>query len=412
MGIKRESWKADFPLLMAYEQEAKPLVYLDSAATSQKPASVLRAARRFYEADNANPHRGSYALSVKATEVMEGTRAHLRRFLDAPEEGEFVFTKNATEALNLVAYSYGLSQLGPEDEILLAISEHHSNLVPWQMVAKSRGAKLVYLYCDEHGQIRPEELERRLSPKSRVLAIAQASNVTGAVQDLTSLLAIAREHGLITVVDGTQAMPHMPVSLSSLRPDFYVASGHKLLAPMGVGFLYARKALLEVMPPFLLGGDMIEYVREQSATFAPIPQKFEAGTANVAALAGLDEALSYLESIGMAQVAAHEAELCRYLLERLNTVKGLRILGSTRPENRLAVVSFTMEGAHPHDIATILDQENVAIRSGHHCAQPLHRYLNAGASARASLYIYNEKKDIDRLMDGLEAVRRWFPYGA
>lgn len=407
-----ESLKLDFPLFAEEENTDKPFVYLDSAATSQKPFSVLRKARDYYKNINANPHRGSYLLSVKSTELYDETREALKRFLSVPPSHEVVFTKNATESLNLAAYSYGLTHVQEGDEILVSVSEHHSNFVPWQMVAKKRKASLVIMYCDRFGKITEEELRSKLSDRTKIAAFTHVSNVTGTIMPVENLVEICREKGVVTVVDGTQAAPHLPVCLSSFAPDFYVGSGHKMLAPMGIGFLCAKTSLLEEMEPFLYGGDMIEYVGEQETTFAPVPQKFEAGTQNMGAVAGMLAAVEYIDQIGFDYIRRHEQELTAYMLDKLLSLSYIHIVGIPECSDRLGVVSFTMDDVHPHDISTILDSERVAIRSGHHCAQPLHRFLGVQSTARASVHVYNDKEDVDRLYDALKQVRRWMGLGS
>lgn len=401
----------DFPLFAEEENKEKPFVYLDSAATSQKPYAVLKKARDYYKNINANPHRGSYLLSVKSTALYDETREALRRFFHVPADYEIVFTKNATESLNLVAYSYGLTHVEEGDEIIVSVSEHHSNFVPWQMVAKKKRAKLVILYCDKEGRLSADELAKKITSRTKIAAFTHASNVTGTIQPVKELTDLCHDRGVVAVVDGTQAAPHLPVDIASFTPDFYVGSGHKMLAPMGIGFLLARTSLLEAMEPFLYGGDMIEYVTEQETTYALVPQKFEAGTQNMGAVAGLLAAIEYMDELTFPRIKDHEEELTAYMLDRLHSLPYIRIAGRQECRGRLGVVSFTMDDVHPHDIATILDSERVAIRSGHHCAQPLHRFLGVQATARASIQVYNDKSDIDRLYDALKEVRRWMGLG-
>ncbi len=393
-------------MLNQLSKDGRRLVYLDSAATAQKPQPVLDAVRDYYNHDNANPHRGAYALSVRATERYEQARADVLRFVNAIKYYEAVFTKSATEAFNLIAYSYGMHFIEEGDEIVLTIAEHHSNLVPWQQVAKVKGAKLVYLYVDENGNIPKAELEQKITKNTKLLAMTQVSNVLGTRFPSAEMIARAQRFGAVTVLDSSQAVPHMRLDLEELQADFAVFAGHKMYAPMGIGVLCAKRELLNRMPPFLFGGDMIEYVKEQSATFAPAPQRFEGGTQNVEAAVGLSAAIGYLEAVSYDTIQKIEEPLTAYALERLGALSDLTLFGSRKPEGRSGVISFNVNGAHPHDVASILDASGVAVRSGHHCAQPLFRYLGVNASCRMSLGLYNTKEDIDRLIEGLAEVRR------
>lgn len=402
----------DFPILSREDARGHRLVYLDNAATTQKPFVVLNAEAKYYQSSNANPHRGAYDLSIAASQLLESVRSKTKKWLHASSRGEVIFTKNATEALNLVALSYGMSFLGEGDEIVVSIAEHHSNLVPWQVVAKSRKAKLSYLYTDKNGMISEDEIRRRITKRTKLVAVSHVSNVTGCIHPIEKIIEYAHRMGAVVVVDGTQGLPHLIVDVESLDADFYVFSAHKMLAPMGTGVLYAKKSLLEQMPPFLYGGDMIEYVEEQSATYAPIPQKFEAGTHNLGSIAGFGAALDYLERIGMDNLRGMEESLTGYLIDRLCQVPHLKLVGPKELKNRIGVAAFLIEDIHPHDIATIVNYDSVAIRSGHHCAQPLHRYLELPATCRASVYLYNTTQDIDRLYDSLLGVRRRLGYGA
>ena len=401
----------DFPLLLQTDEKGRRLAYLDNAATTQKPQAVLDAVTAYYQTSNANPHRGAYDLSVAATQALEDARENVRAFLGAKKAAEIVFTKSATESLNLAAYSYGMASLEPGDEIILAISEHHSNLVPWQAVARAKRATLSYLYTDGSGRIPSTEIRNKITDQTKLVAIAHASNVTGVINPVGEIIERAHAVGAITVVDGTQAVPHMAVDVPTLDADFYAFSAHKMLGPMGVGVLYGKEALLEAMPPFLYGGDMIEYVEEQSSTFAPLPQKFEGGTQNVGGAVGLSAAIDYLKAAGMAHIQFIEKELTSHLLDRLSSVPHLRIVGPDMLESRTGVVSFVLDGVHPHDIATILNADKIAVRSGHHCAHPFLRHLGVQATCRASIYLYNTKEDIDRLAESLKGVRRWLGHG-
>lgn len=401
----------DFPLLLKTDEKGRRLAYLDNAATTQKPQAVLDAVAAYYQTSNANPHRGAYDLSVEATKVLEAAREKVRAFLGAQKAEEIIFTKSATESFNLVARSYGMPLLKPGDGITLAISEHHSNLVPWQIVARNTGAGLTYLYTDEAGRIPPEEIENKITDRTRLVAVAHASNVTGAVNPVEQIIKQAHQAGAVVVVDGTQSVPHMAVDVSALDADFYVFSAHKLLGPMGVGVLYGKERHLREMPPFLYGGDMIEYVEEQASTFAPPPHKFEGGTQNVGGAAGLTAAIDYLSEMGMENIQDYERELTAYMLDRLHDIPNLKLVGPDGLRERIGVVSFTLEGAHPHDVATILNADRVAVRSGHHCAQPFLHHLGIPATCRASVYLYNTKDDIDRMAESLKGVRRWLGHG-
>ena len=401
----------DFPLLSQADQKGRLLDYLDNAATTQKPRAMLDTVATYYQTSNANPHRGTYDLSVAATEALESAREKVRAFIGAKKTKEIIFTKSATESFNLIAQSYGLSYIGPGDGIVLAISEHHSNLVPWQIVAQTRQADLTYLYTDGAGRIPPEEIRNKITERTKLVAVAHASNVTGVVNPVEPIIERAHRVGAVVVVDGTQSVPHMTVDVSALDADFYAFSAHKMLGPMGVGVLYGKEKLLENMPPFLYGGDMIEYVEEQTATFAPIPQKFEGGTQNVGGVVGLSAAIDYLSRVGMAKIQAHERELTAHMLDRLHSVPHLKLVGPDELRDRIGVVSFTLKDAHPHDVATILNADRIAVRSGHHCAHPFMRHLGIQATCRASVYLYNSKEDIDRLAESLKGVRRWLGHG-
>ena len=402
----------DFPLLLKRDEKGKRTIYLDNAATTQKPLCVLKAVSDYYENTNANPHRGAYDLSMQATDIYESARKKVAEFIGAGSEEQIIFTKNSTEALNIIAQSYGMTFLNEGDEVVVAISEHHSNLVPWQVVAKARGARLSFLYTDKCGQISSEEIEKKITVKTKIVAAAHISNVTGKINPVSEIIERAHRCGAVAVVDGTQSVPHIPVDVTRLNADFYVFSGHKMLAPMGIGVLYGKKDLLESMPPLLYGGDMIEYVEEQNSSYAPAPQKFEGGTQNVGAAAGLSSAIDYLNKIGMSKVMEDEKKLTEYMLEKLSSVPHLKIIGSADPEGRIGVVPFVIEGAHPHDIATILNADKIAVRAGHHCAQPFHSHLGASSTCRASIYIYNSEDDIDCLTEDLSEVRRWLGYGS
>jgi len=399
-------FRKDFPIL-AQTMNGQPLVYLDNGATTQKPEHVVRALCGYYGGCNANPHRGAYELSVKATEIYEQARVRVQRFINAARPEEIIFTKNATEALNLVAYSYGLNYIQPGDEIVISVAEHHSNLVPWQQVARQRGAKLKYIYLEEDGNLSEKDIETKITEKTKIVAVTHVSNVLGLVNDVRRVADKAHGVGAVCVVDGAQSAAHMQVDVQQLGADFFAFSGHKLLSPMGIGVLYGRKKLLEKMPPFLMGGDMIEYVEEQDTTFAELPAKFEAGTQNVGGAAGLTAAIDYLERFTFGRIEQIEKDLLNYALHRLRELPFIELYGcDTRRNNKTGIITFNVRDVHPHDVATILDARGVAIRAGHHCAQPLMRYLGQNATCRASFYLYNTREDIDRWIEALQQVRK------
>ena len=400
-----KDFRGDFPLLN-HTMNGKPLVYLDNGATTQKPEGVIQAMCGYYGGCNANPHRGAYALSVQATDIYENARERTRRFIHAKSAKEIIFTKNATEALNLVAYSYGLTNIQAGDEILITISEHHSNLVPWQRVAKAKGAKLRYIYLEADGNLSAADIERKITSRTKLVAVTQVSNVLGLVNPVKDIAARAHRAGAVVVVDGSQSVAHMAVDVQDIDADFFAFSGHKLLSPMGIGVLYGREALLEAMPPFLSGGDMIEYVEEQDTTFAELPAKFEAGTQNVGGAAGLTAAIDYLETFGFDNIQRIEKELVDYALPQLRALPYIELYGcDSRQDNKTGIITFNVKDVHPHDVATILDAEGVAVRAGHHCAQPLMKYLGQNATCRASFYLYNTKEDVDRWLAALKKVR-------
>ena len=400
-----QEFRRDFPLLNQ-TMNGRPIVYLDNGATTQKPESMIQAMCGYYGGCNANPHRGAYALSIEATDIYENTRERVRRFINAPKAEEIIFTKNATEALNLVAYSYGRTKLGPGDEILLTIAEHHSNLVPWQEAAKATGAKLNYIYLEPDGNLSQKDIETKITPRTKVVAVTHVSNVLGLVNPVRDIADRAHNAGAVVVVDGAQSVAHMAVDVQALGADFFAFSGHKMLSPMGIGVLYGRQELLSAMPPFLTGGDMIEYVSEQETTFAELPAKFEAGTQNVGGAAGLTAAIDYLEKLGFDRIAAIEQELLDYALPQLKALPYVELYGcDTTRNNKTGIITFNVKDVHPHDVSTILDAEGVAVRGGHHCAQPLMTYLEQNATCRASFYFYNTKDDVDRWIAALKKVR-------
>lgn len=398
--------KADFSIL----SKNANLVYLDSAATSQKPKSVIKSIKKYYKTSNGNPHRGAHHLSILATQLYDEAKEKTRSFINAQHQEEIIFTKSATESLNLLAYSYGMNFVEEGDEIVISILEHHSNLIPWQQVAKARKATLKYLYIDENGNIPESEIKEKITDKTKILSLTHVSNALGVVNPVKSIISYARKFNTTVILDITQSVAHMKVDVIDLDCDFAVFSGHKMLGPMGIGVLYGKKNLLEIMPPFLFGGDMIEYVYEDSATFAPIPYKFEAGTQNVEGAIGLTKAIEYLENLGMDAIHSHESYLNQYALEQLSKLSFIKIYGPLDINKRAGVISFNVDDVHPHDVATILDSQGIAIRAGHHCCQPLMRYLDINSTCRVSFYFYNTKEDIDKLIEGLVKVRKVMGY--
>ena len=405
-ALAESPYKRDFPLLAS----RRDLAFLDSAATAQRPKSVLDAQRHFYETMNANALRGLYQLSVDATEAINAARAHIACFLglDERDAPDIVFCRNTSEALNLLAYSYAPTVWQPGDEVCITVMEHHSNLVPWQLACRAAGAKLVYLYPDDQGIIDEAEMRRKIGPRTRIVSAIHVSNVLGVANDVKLMGRIAHEHGAAMIIDGAQSVPHFPVDIVDLDCDFFAFSGHKVFGPMGVGVLWGRHELLEAMPPFLTGGEMIEYVSEQDATWAAVPEKFEAGTQDAAGIYALDAALSYVEGVGFDAMQAREQALVSQCMRRLARLDFVRIIGPADPALHHGVVSFNVCGIHPHDVASILDMDGVAIRAGHHCAQPLLSHLGIGSCCRASFAFYNDSADIDRLIDGLQHVWRMF----
>jgi cysteine desulfurase/selenocysteine lyase len=411
--------RADFPLLTRTLRDGKPLVYLDSGATSQKPEVVLDAEQDFYAQRNAAVHRGAHQLAEEATEAFETAREQVASFVGA-DAGEIVWTTNATAGINLVAYAMSNATAGrggdaarrlalaPGDEIVVTEAEHHANLVPWQELAARTGATVRWIGVDDDGRLRTDELASVVTDRTRVLAFTHASNVTGAITDVAPFVARAREVGALTVLDACQSVPHLPVDLSSLGVDFAVFSGHKMLGPTGVGALYGRRELLEAMPPVTTGGSMVEVVTMETTTYAPPPQRFEAGTQMVAQAIGMGAAASYLAELGMDAVAAHEAQLARELLDAVASVPFVRVIGPTDTRDRLATVSFVVEGVHAHDVGQVLDDAGVAVRVGHHCAQPLHRRFGVAATARASASVYTTSEEIAVFREALTGVRAFF----
>jgi cysteine desulfurase / selenocysteine lyase len=402
-----ETVRKDFPILQR-QVHGKPLVYLDNAATTQKPSQVIDALVHYYEYYNANIHRGIHTLAEEATGAYEAVRDKVVRFVGSPYGPEsIVFTRNTTEAINLVANAWGRRFLDPGDEIVLTISEHHSNIIPWQLIAKEKGATLRYIDIDDEGRLRHEQFGELIGPKTKMVAVAHASNVLG-INPVKELAALAHQNGALLLIDGAQSVPHMPVDVADLDCDFMAFSGHKMLGPTGAGVLYARPELLDAMPPFLGGGSMISRVQLEESTWADVPHKFEAGTPDIADVIALGAAIDYLEALGMADVRAHEQDITGYALERLSTLPQVTIYGPMNVEDRIGVVSFNYGDIHPHDVSQVLDTHGVAVRASHHCAQPLMRRLDTAATARASFYIYNTKAEVDALVSALQEAGRYF----
>lgn len=395
--------RKDFPIL-----KNDDIAYLDSGATTQKPIQVINAVENFYENANANPHRGAYALSIEATRIYDEAREKVAKFINAEKPEQIIFTRNATESLNLIAYSYGLDNIKAGDKIVLSIMEHHSNLVPWQNVAKQKGATLEYMYVNDDGVLPQEEIDKKIVPGVKIVGITQVSNVLGTINPVKEIVKKAHEVGAIAIVDASQSVPHIKVDVQDIDADFLVFSGHKMLSPFGIGVLYGKINLLQNMRPFLFGGDMIEYVYEQDTTFAPVPTKFEAGTQNVGGAVGLSKAIDYLNEVGMKNIEAIEKDLTQYAMKELEKLDFITIYGPKDLSKREGVISFNVNGVHPHDVASILDSNGVCVRSGNHCAQPLLRYMGLDSTVRASLYIYNTREDIDRLVIALNKTRDMF----
>ena len=401
--MNTEQIKKDFPLL-----ENKNITYLDSGATTQKPIQVIKAVEEFYQKYNANPHRGAYSLSVEATEQYENTRTKIAKFINAKHREEIIFSKNATESLNLIAYSYGLDNLKKDDEVVISIMEHHSNLVPWQKMTKQTGSKLNYMYINENYEISDEEIENKITDKTKIVGITHVSNVLGTINNVKKIIKYAHKKGAVVIVDASQSIPHMKIDVQDLDADFLVFSGHKMLAPLGIGVLYGKREILNKMTPFLMGGDMIEYVYEQDTTFAPLPNKFEAGTQNVEGVIGLGAAIDYIENLGYDKIQEIEHEVISYARQELSKLDYLTLYTTPNQENHSSVISFNIKGVHPHDVASILDSEGVCVRSGNHCAQPLMRFLGIDSTCRASFYIYNTKEDVDKLVKALDKAYNMF----
>ena len=398
--------RKDFPLLMAQD-----IAYLDNAATAQRPQCVLDAVRRFYCEQNTNPLRGLYPLSIAATDAYENAREAVRRFLNAKSTAEIVFTRNTTEGLNLVAYSYGLSHIRAGDEVVVSILEHHSDLLPWQMVCRQTGASLKFLDCEPDGSLDLNKAEALITDRTKLVAVTHVSNVIGRVNPIRQLADMAHKHGAVLVVDGAQSTPHIPVDVQALDADFLAFSGHKVYGPMGIGVLYGKRALLEEMPPFLTGGEMIESVSREGAVFAELPHKFEAGTVNAAGAAGLHAAIDYVQSVGFEAMHRQELALTQRTLAGMADMPHIHVIGSDKPEEHNGIVTFTVEGVHPHDVSEILACDGVDVRAGHHCAQPLLQHLGLSATVRASFAFYNTENEVDRLLQSLSTIRERMGYG-
>jgi cysteine desulfurase/selenocysteine lyase len=400
-----ERIRKDFPILLT-KVHGHPLVYLDNAATSQKPQAVIEALVRYYEGENANIHRGVHYLSQIATEEFEKARETVRAFVNAARSSEIVFARGTTEALNLVAQTYGKANVGAGDEVLITAMEHHSNIVPWQMLCEEKGAKLRVVPINDQGELLIAEYDRLLGPKTKIVAVGHVSNALGTINPLRQIIQAAHAKGAVVVVDGAQAVPHLKVDVQALDADFYAFSGHKMYGPTGIGVLYGKQALLEAMPPYQGGGDMISSVTFEKTTYNKVPHKFEAGTPDMAGVAGLKAAIEYMNGVGIEKIAAHEHELLKYATEVIGAIEGVRLIGTAR--EKAGVLSFVLDEVHPHDIGTILDQQGIAVRTGHHCAQPVMERFCIPATVRASFAVYNTKSEIDALARGIRKVHEVF----
>jgi cysteine desulfurase/selenocysteine lyase len=404
-GYDVERVRKDFPIL-AERVHGKPLVYLDNAATTQKPLAVIESEVALYEHSYANIHRGVHHLSVEASEAYEKAREKARAFINASNEREIVFVRGTTEGINLVAQTFGRANVGAGDEVLISALEHHSNIVPWQMLCEEKGARLVVAPINDRGEVRMDELEKRLSQRTKIVAIAHVSNALGTLNPVKEIVALAHARGVAVLVDGAQAAPRLRVDVRDLDCDFYTFSGHKMYGPSGVGILYGKEALLEAMPPWQGGGDMIRSVTFEKTTYNILPYKFEAGTPNIAGGIGLGAAIDYIDALGIDAIEAHENDLLAYATQRLTAIPGLRVIGTAA--RKAAVLSFTLEGVHPHDVGTVLDREGIAVRTGHHCAQPVMDFFQVPATSRASFGLYNTRSEVDVLFAGLEKVVEMF----
>lgn len=404
--IYNNPYKKDFPIF-----NNNDVAYLDNAATAQRPECVINAVSEFYEKYNANPMRGLYKLSIDATEAYEHARETVRKFINAEKEEEIIFTRNTTESINLVAYSYGLTHLSKDDEIVITIMEHHSNMLPWQMVAKHTGAKLKYLECSRDGIFKDEDIENIITDKTKIVACTYISNVYGRINPVEKIIETAHRKGAVVLIDAAQAAPHIKIDVTKLDADFLAFSGHKLMAPMGIGVLYGKEEILDDMDPFLTGGEMIDIVRRDGAVFAELPHKFEAGTVNAAGAYGLEAAINYINKIGFNKINEIEEALTTYAIEEMKKIPHVNIIGSDKGSEHCGIITFTIDDVHPHDIASIFSTENVDIRAGHHCAQPLMDFLEVHSTVRASIYFYNTLDDINKFLNCLKGIRRRMGYG-
>ncbi|MGG1399853.1 cysteine desulfurase [Bacillus salipaludis] len=396
-----------FPIL-DQEVNGKPLVYLDSSATSQKPIQVIEAVEKYYREINSNVHRGVHTLGTRATDAYEGAREKVRKFINAKSTQEIIFTRGTTTSINTVAASYAAANLKEGDEIVITYMEHHSNIIPWQQVAKRTGAILKYIDLQEDGTISLDDVRAQVTSNTKIVSVMQVSNVLGSINPVKEIAKIAHENGAVMVVDGAQSAPHMKIDVQDLDCDFLAFSGHKMCAPTGIGVLYGKKELLENMEPIEFGGEMIDFVHLQESTWKELPWKFEGGTPIIAGAVGLGAAIDFLNEVGLDNIAEHEHKLAAYALDKLSSVPGITIYGPKDPANRAGLVTFNIDDVHPHDVATVLDAEGIAVRAGHHCAQPLMRWLKAAATARASFYLYNTEEDIDKLVEGLVKTKEYF----
>lgn len=399
-------YKKDFPLLVK-----EPTIYLDNAATSQKPECVLEAEKEFYVNHNANPLRGFYPLSMEATDIYENARKKVQQFINAKSEREIIFTRNTTESINLVAYSYGLSNIKIGDEIVVSIMEHHSNMLPWQMVARNTGAELKYLECEADGSVSDETIEKVITDKTKLVACGHVSNVLGRVNPIDKIIKRAHDYGAVVVIDAAQSAPHMRIDVSAMDADFLAFSGHKMFGPMGIGVLYGKEKLLNAMPPFLTGGEMIESVTREGAKYAELPHKFEAGTVNAAGAAGLAAAIDFIEKIGFDVMEEREAALTAMAMEGLKAIPHVKILGSENPSEHTGIITFVIDDVHPHDVSAVLEADGIDVRAGHHCAQPLLAHLGVRSATRASIMYYNTEEEIKALIDSVATVRKRIGYG-
>ncbi|EFQ57092.1 cysteine desulfurase [Streptococcus downei] len=403
--LDTKTLRKDFKILNQLVND-EPLVYLDNAATTQKPQAVLEVLRAYYETDNANVHRGVHTLAERATQAYEASREKARAFINARSSKEVLFTRGTTTGLNWVA-NFAKEVLQPGDQVLISIMEHHSNIIPWQEACRATGAELVYAYLKD-GQLDLDDLKAKLTEKTKFVSLAQASNVLGCLNPIKEITSLAHQVGAYLVVDGAQSAPHMPIDVQDLDCDFFAFSGHKMLGPTGIGVLYGKEEVLNRMSPVEFGGEMIDFVYEQEANWKELPWKFEAGTPNIAGAIALGAALDYLDEIGLAEIHNHEQELVSYVLPKLQAIEGLAVYGPKNPDQHTGVVAFNLEGVHPHDLATALDYEGVAVRAGHHCAQPLINHLGIHSAARASFYLYNDKEDCDKLVEAILAAKEFF----